>query len=714
MDEEPRPASSGGSAPSPSPDVIYAATVFGIAFLLRLIYLFEISSSPFFENLVIDCARYSDWAKEIAAGHWAGERIFYQSPLYAYFLGVIYRFVTTDLFAVRLIQALIGSGSCVIVFLTARRLFEARAGLLAGLLCAAFAPLIYYDAMIMKTVLSIFFGALGLYLLLRALDAGRPLAWLGCGLAWGAAGLVRENYLLVAVAFGVWFAVASLRRGQRAKLRPFWFYPVGLAIAILPVTIRNAAVGGEFALVTSQAGQNFYVGNNPTNRTGAYEVPDFVVANPYWEEKSFREAAEKETGRKMSANEVSTFYRAQALDWMSDKPGPAFVLTGRKFLLFFNNYEVADNQSIYFMERYSWLLRLDFLRFGIVAPLGLLGLVLLWRRRAELAPLYVFGIVYAASVIAFFIFGRYRLPIMLALMPAAAYAISWFAGKLRRREWRVLLKPAIALCCLYAFVYIPAYAHHDEVMAMRHINLGQVHARQAKELEESGEREQATARFNLALEAYADAKDILPKAAEPHLYAARALVEAGMLSDAEKQYLTALQKAPGMASARVELARLLFDERIGAIFEASEHLGPALRADPENAEARELADQVEAALKDTAFYRELLERNPKDTWALTYHGISSLMNRDTDAAFVSLEKALKIDPGYIPANNAMALLFLHARDHDAALFYARQVRRLGGTVWRSVRTELESCPDHRHNIEEDSGSREESPGQGER
>jgi 4-amino-4-deoxy-L-arabinose transferase-like glycosyltransferase/cytochrome c-type biogenesis protein CcmH/NrfG len=694
--------------PLDSSDAVILASIFGVAFLLRLIYLFEISASPFFENLMIDCARYSDWAKEIAAGNWAGDRTFYQSPLYAYFLGVVYRFITTDLFAVRLLQALIGSGSCVLVFLITRRLFDRRSALLAGILAAVFAPFIYYDAMIMKTVLSIFFAALGLLLTLRALDTERRRTWLACGAAWGAAALVRENYLLVAAAFAVWYFLRYLTDRQ-VKLKPLWFYAAGLALVILPVTIRNAAVGGDLALVTSQGGQNFYIGNNPANRTGAYEVPDFVIANPYWEERSFREFAEKTEGRKLSAGEVSAFYRKQALDWFSENPGQGFVLLGKKFLLFFNNYEVADNQSIYFMERYSSLLWLNFLRFGLVAPLGILGLILLWRRRSELAPLYIFAIIYAASVIPFFIFGRYRLPVILPLLPCAAFTVFWIVERIKQRELKILLKPAIVLACLFVFAFLPAYGYHDEVMAMRFINLGQVHVRLAKQRQAEGKPDRAIEEYKKALDAYAEAKTLLPAAAEPNLYAARALKEAGMFGKTERQYRIAIRKAPRLTSMKVEFAEFLFNDA-GAFFEAYEYLGAVLKTSQQNEDAKDLYNRVNAALADRDYYLEVLEEKPDDIWALTYLGIAHLLNREQDEAFAALNKALKLKPDYIPANNAMALMFLHIQNHDGAETYARRVRALGGKIWNTITRELESCDLHDHDLGEEHGHEDAGPG----
>jgi hypothetical protein len=88
--------------------------------------------------------------------------------------------------------------------------------------------------------------------------------------------------------------------------------------------------------------------------------------------------------------------------------------------------------------------------------------MLLWRRRGKCAPLYIFGVLYAASVIAFFVFSRYRLPIIVVLLPTAAYTVFWLADRVRTRKWKALRTPAVVLACLFAFVYVPTYSRRAE------------------------------------------------------------------------------------------------------------------------------------------------------------------------------------------------------------------------------------------------------------
>ena len=90
--------------------------------IVRLIYIWQIRDSPFFDVLMGDARRYDAWATQIASGDVMGREVFYQAPLYPYFLGTIYAIAGHSLLIVRVCQALLGTASCVFLALTARRL----------------------------------------------------------------------------------------------------------------------------------------------------------------------------------------------------------------------------------------------------------------------------------------------------------------------------------------------------------------------------------------------------------------------------------------------------------------------------------------------------------------------------------------------------------------------------------------------------------------
>src|ERR1044071_6978904 len=74
----------------------------GAGFILRLIYLWQIDAIPLFYNLAGDGRAYDDWAQRIAAGDWWGQGVFYQPPLYPYFLGAVQTIFGHNLWLVRL------------------------------------------------------------------------------------------------------------------------------------------------------------------------------------------------------------------------------------------------------------------------------------------------------------------------------------------------------------------------------------------------------------------------------------------------------------------------------------------------------------------------------------------------------------------------------------------------------------------------------------
>jgi 4-amino-4-deoxy-L-arabinose transferase-like glycosyltransferase len=156
------------------------AIVFFVALAFRLIHLWQIRRAPFFELLIGDARAYDIWAQRIAAGDWIGQEVFYQAPLYAYFLGVIYRVIGHDLAVVRPIQCVLGSAACVLVAAAGTRFISRPVGLAAGLMLALYAPAIFFDGLIQKSALDLILLATMLWILARWLidRSGGPAPWL--------------------------------------------------------------------------------------------------------------------------------------------------------------------------------------------------------------------------------------------------------------------------------------------------------------------------------------------------------------------------------------------------------------------------------------------------------------------------------------------------------------------------------------------------------
>jgi 4-amino-4-deoxy-L-arabinose transferase-like glycosyltransferase len=336
---------------------IWAGAIFAAALAVRLIHLWQMRGTAYFSVLMGDARGYDLWAQRLAAGDWVGSDVFYQAPLYPYFLGVIYAVAGHDLLAVRLVQAIIGSLSAVLVAVACARLFSLRAGAIAGAVLAFYAPAIFFDALIQKSVLDVAFVSAALAAIAIIVTGGqdRRRAWLALGLAIGALSLTRENALVLVPALGawVWLGVAPRRLGRAGALVVFL---AGVALVLGPVVVRNAAVGGGFYLTTSQFGPNFYIGNNAA-ADGSYVPLRFGRGSPEFERLDATELAERAAGRPLSPAEVSRYWTTQAIAFITEQPGAWLRLQGRKAALLVNAAEMLDTESQESHAEWSWPLR---------------------------------------------------------------------------------------------------------------------------------------------------------------------------------------------------------------------------------------------------------------------------------------------------------------------------------------------------------------------
>ena len=402
------------------------AFIFLIGLAFRLGYLYQVSGTPFFRPLTLDSEAYEAKASEILSSpRFLPPGVFYQTPFYPYLLAFLHKMFGRTLLPIRLLQVVLGASIPVLVFLLSRSYFSIPTSLLAAFISVFYGPLLYEDALGDKTTLAAFFFALAA--LASAKAAGNHKGWLVAGFSWGLGALVRENFLLVGV-------VLSLIYGRKKV----WLALLGILLAVLPVTLLNLRTG-DFALVTSQGGQNFYIGNNP-QATGGYAAPSFVRATPEFEQEDFKKEAEARVGKTLKPSEASGFWLREGLSFILSHPGRAALLDVKKALLALNAYEIPDNYNYGFLKHYLPLLRFPLFEFGVIGPLALCGLFYAWRRGREtkISLLYVAISLYALTLVLFFVVGRYRAPVVPLLFPFAAFAITHFVEKVSKRRWKGL------------------------------------------------------------------------------------------------------------------------------------------------------------------------------------------------------------------------------------------------------------------------------------
>lgn len=567
------------------PGRLVLLAILTLAFALRLAHLWAVRDQPFFASLVMDSQEYDRWAQGIAAGDWLGSGVFFQAPLYPYLLAAVYALLGHRLALVYLLQIALAVAGCWALYRAGREMGGEGTGLGAALLAAVYGPFLFYDVQLLKESLAVTVTAFLLWVLAAARTRPGLEVWLGAGLLLGVLALLRENALLVLpflLPIG-W----HLEDRWRGLARRGGAMVAGLLLALLPVAIRNGIVGGDFLPTTSQGGVNFYIGNH-AGADGTYQpiVPGKQI--PELERKEPARVAEQALGRPLSAGEVSRYWLGQGLTWVRSHPGDFLRLQIHKLGLFWSWYELPDAVDYYYAKTLSPPLRLPLLEFGGAVILALAGLVLARRRLGDFAPALLFALGWMVSTVIFFLFSRYRLPAVPALLIFGGVTLAEIpAAWQRRRREAVIL---IAVCL--AAVLLPRLVGFEPRMDLVHYNLGRLY-------EEQGDPEKAQTEYQAAF--VLNPKDFL------------ACLNLGNLAARQRDWPTALrfyERAAALEPRSDDVQSNLGGAWLAAgdFARAEEHLDRALALNPKNLPALQNKTLLLARRGDLAGARELNRR----------------------------------------------------------------------------------------------------------
>ena len=404
--------------------------IFILAFAVRFIYILGISRLPLFEFPFADALYNLDWAKQIASGDLWAKAPFFRAPLYPFFLTLLIKIFGEDLYFLRIVQILIGSLSCVLIYLLARRLFNSRVALLASLFACFYAPFIFYEAEFQDTFLIIFLDILLVYLLFLAQKKPSLFRFFLSGIILGLSAIARPNILLFAVFIPLWiFFYFRKKISLRIALNFVAFFLLGICLIVLPVILVNYFAGKDFVIIAWQGGINFYLGNNPY-ASGYKAVASGIRTT--WEGIYFDSInlSRKSTGRELKFSQTQTFWLKQGFNFIFEQPFLASKLYLKKIALFLGGYEISENPNIYFFWSHPQNLlkpllwkKIIYFPAGLLLPLAWLGVFLSFREWKKHSLVLGFIFTYMLSVILFFVNTRFRLPVMPFLLIFSAFTI---------------------------------------------------------------------------------------------------------------------------------------------------------------------------------------------------------------------------------------------------------------------------------------------------
>lgn len=424
-------------------DFLIIGIVFVVAVVFRLFYLFCISKSPLFDSPILDAEAHDQWARMIVEGVSAfPNSAYFKAPLYPYVLAVV-RIVTGDLYwAPRILQIVMGAASCGFVYLVGREAFSRAVGAIAGFAAACYWVMIYFDAELLLEPLSIFLTLISLWLILHGAKRESIGWWVAAGLFMGLSAINRPNVLVFIPFIALWLLwIGWQRRGAAMVKAIAWC--AACMLPILPVTIRNWVVGEDLVLIASQAGPNFYIGNNPKSDGYTANLPG---SRSTWLGgfQDWTSMAEQELGRKLKASEVDRFFFDKAWEFIWAHRGKAALLAIVKLQLFLYEWEIPNDSDLHSMAGIyaPWITRIP-VTSGAILALGLIGFVMCLADFKRLLPLTGYVVLYSATVIAFFVCSRFRVPVMPVAIVLAAIVPVKMVSYLRERDFRYVAALAI-------------------------------------------------------------------------------------------------------------------------------------------------------------------------------------------------------------------------------------------------------------------------------
>lgn len=457
--------------------------LFAVSLLLRLAHLWLFQDDFWFKTPLLDDNIFVSWADVIAREGLRAPSlgIFNLNPAYAYVLSLIGKSPGV----VFTLQHLAGSLVPIMLFLVTEKAFGRKAAWVSGIAAAFYGPAFFYESRFLGEFWIYFFNTGAVLLLMMSWGRERPYAsWALSGLCAGLSAVFRPNVLAVLPPASLAWALWTLRdRRVLAGCLALWL--LCLWLPMLPFQLRNRAVDPShgWGLTTASGGVNLYLGNNP-EADGLNKAPSFIRYGPGHEYEDFRDEAKRLTGKELRPAEVSRFWTGRTLRWMRERPRAALRLTASKAGFFWNHREPPDNFFSDVFDRFTRLGGVPLLAWGLVAPLGLAGLLLTLRdpaaRRSWILHAYV--LLYFGVNVMFYILSRYRFPAAVGLIPFAAYAA------VRARSAACL---AVVLAC---FGLSRLHLIGDEDAAVTHYSKAVIYANQ-------GWKEQAVQEYRASLAA---------------------------------------------------------------------------------------------------------------------------------------------------------------------------------------------------------------------
>lgn len=559
-----------------------------------------------------DAFFYLQWAKSILRGNVLGKEVFYALPVYPYFLSLAYLFSAGEVFGLILIQMLIGSLNCGLIYILGKKLFNNQVGIISSIIACGYLMFVFYDRMLLPASLAILLGLLLMLLLLSIKDRPSLRGWFGAGLFLGLCSLACASFSLLAIFILFWIIFEYKREAKRRVFLYCLSFSLSFLLVLGAVTLRNYLVAGDAVVISAHSGINFYIGNNP-QASGIFKPPPYMLPTQSGLIEDAHIIAEKISAKKLTPSQASSFWFRRSLSFMKSQPLNYLKLLAKKLILFWNGREYVDDVEYYMFKQESGLFRLALFRFSLISPLALLGIFLSKTQARRINLLYLFVLGLMLATVSFFINSRYRLIVVPFLIIFAGNGLWQIFQKYKTRQYKDFILASILLFLLYLLTNIKLTDTETAPNFTFHYNRG-AYLSEQREYEKAEEEYRFALRlkpddfmsylglgniyyrkkdFAKAIDNYKRALAINPFFRDAHFNLGFIYNEMGKTEEAEDEFKQVLKLKADDCAARYNLGKI-YQEK-GLIDAALKEYERALEIEPGHEEILQAIKEIKAS-----------------------------------------------------------------------------------------------------------------------
>ncbi|MBN2688732.1 MAG: tetratricopeptide repeat protein [Deltaproteobacteria bacterium] len=427
------------------------------ALVIRIIALIDMKDSIYFDFLMLDENIYHVWAKKIADGTYNYSRGYEYAPLPAFVMAAVYKLLSPEPVYIRIMNILCGVLTCFLIYLIGSDLFNRRVGLASCLIAALYKPFVFYSIVPLKTSLSVFLFALTVYLVLVVLRIHRPGLTLLLGIVAVLLFYCRPNsgIMIPVILLILIIHARKERRSLQSAVAVVAAFVIGCGIVFTPFILWNHKATGNLEADPSQFGFNLYLGNNLANPDPYYRPAPFASSSPFLQGIQFTIEASRRAGKKLTSQEASSFWICEIAREGRERPLAMFKKIAVKTLAFFNRFEAGDHYNIDFMSTVVPFFKWPLFSFWFILPLAMGGIAVCLGKSEKTWSIASIFIAYGLTLVVFFTSTRYRLPVLVILIPFAVAGAVSFIRSLKNRDIRKTGLYAGVLVCFIIIEFLP-------------------------------------------------------------------------------------------------------------------------------------------------------------------------------------------------------------------------------------------------------------------